>query len=1093
MSLNREYKLGLDTSGFDAGAQRVMQQAAQVHAQLMQLNQGVSVGIEDMADTFTKFVSSARQAGENLQRGFAIKGRAGFTPFEKLTKDQAAALQGNQKWRYNLLQLNKDLQEFSNQTNHSADQVFEFYKRIQQIGSTGNQNVNYVLNRMGAQFQNLAQSIGTASAQADAIGGSGGGGGGGGRGRGGGGGGGPNPFGRAANNNYGQGARAMAQHSQAVADSLLHLQSAAQGVMMGTSILQRNVTSLAFSMVFLKYSIIPITIAVAGLTAVIGGAAGLSMAFEGLLKSSEAAGRSLESLGQRLTNYFQSAEEAQKILQMASQISKNLGFDRNDAAEGLRMMDRWKLTSKEYVDALTNTAAANGQTMTDVASRFQQIMVADVNQKSELVRQMAKDYDLPIKHYATTLDLARALNQRFAGSAEQTANTTDGLMGRVGARILEFKERIGTLVNQVIKPFFEPVMAFFDALIKGFGDSEASGKKTGELDKNLQGLAATVKQLTPAAKAFGYLLGKVTYDAIMILVHVVKTLIDTALSLWTKLKPIVDFIMIWIHAIKTLISWIISWYNEHRTLVNTILGVLAALALFNLAVAAAQAAVKLFISAIRGLIDAILGVPNKTINIFTGGEKEARQVFKNIQDDLNKLRDKMIKVDAEGDDAKLQKLLDKYNQLKDKMYVVREKIITEGGPKGDQPVSVGTNKPIQETAMTVIRTIIPGLIGSTAALLTPEIALPLAIALAVAIVAALVAIFPKQTGMVAGAILRGFADAMALVIAGIGLIIIGASYAFALPFIAMWAGIRSVFGEGGRGVAEALLNFSGTIMSDMRDLFTAMLHGDWRAAFGDVLDIIKSGFVDLPFNITKSLSVGVWHSLPDFVKDPLEEMKRITNLRLGDVSGIFDTTFSVHIPQALKDWGAQFKTGFQEQFQVDSWATDIMGRTWHSIINPLWDIITAFENGLIDLWGWLNKFNPFSGLLDKLGDLWDKFKTVGSGVSNFLRNPSGAIGDFFGNFNPVHRAFGGVVPGPEGKPQLVMAHGGEVFLGAPAFARSRNNGPNSGTGGGGDVNIYMSNSVITNERAMDEFAGKIMERLSGRLTLGRSMSFHRVG
>jgi hypothetical protein len=118
--------------------------------------------------------------------------------------------------------------------------------------------------------------------------------------------------------------------------------------------------------------------------------------------------------------------------------------------------------------------------------------------------------------------------------------------------------------------------------------------------------------------------------------------------------------------------------------------------------------------------------------------------------------------------------------------------------------------------------------------------------------------------------------------------------------------------------------------------------------------------------------------------------------------------------------------------------------------------------------------NKMSAITDSVGDFVNLVTDPGDAISSLL-----------------HRPLGGVIPGLPNTPRLVVAHGGEEFLGTPTIANAR---PGA-RGGGGDtyLTVMVSDSVITNDRAMNDLANKVMEKAFGRMGSGRGFTYHTVG
>ena len=96
-----------------------------------------------------------------------------------------------------------------------------------------------------------------------------------------------------------------------------------------------------------------------------------------------------------------------------------------------------------------------------------------------------------------------------------------------------------------------------------------------------------------------------------------------------------------------------------------------------------------------------------------------------------------------------------------------------------------------------------------------------------------------------------------------------------------------------------------------------------------------------------------------------------------------------------------------------------------------------------------------SWIIDRLGDLGSAASAVWGGAAsgfNGLVNGIGSLGE-----RVPHFADGGIIPGPRGAPQLVMAHGGETVL--PTHKQDISNFTG---GGGGDVggDVYLDGDKV---------------------------------
>jgi hypothetical protein len=162
------------------------------------------------------------------------------------------------------------------------------------------------------------------------------------------------------------------------------------------------------------------------------------------------------------------------------------------------------------------------------------------------------------------------------------------------------------------------------------------------------------------------------------------------------------------------------------------------------------------------------------------------------------------------------------------------------------------------------------------------------------------------------------------------------------------------------------------------------------------------------------------------------------------------------------------------------------------VFGVVWDSIEAATRAIKD---WFRNNVTFSAIMVvglKLADgaidrIINQIKNAIPGAGLIARGAGFVEEELFGG------QFGGTVPGPRGHKRLVVAEAGERFLGAPTFANSR---PGAMSGGGGSgttvINVNVSNSVVTNNRSMDELSERVAASLIGKLGVSRRLTLHRV-
>lgn len=317
----------------------------------------------------------------------------------------------------------------------------------------------------------------------------------------------------------------MPMRSKAAAHNLLQLGSAAQGVMIGISALDKNVTSLAFGLIFLSYGVLSTAVVTAGLTIALVGA---KRALSAITSASLAAGQAFEASGQQMANWYRSGEMAMKVKAENIQIAKAYGISIDAADKARFAMEKVGLKGPDYMKAVLNASAAGNGAPEEIAGRL--AALSDVRTRPEargrMVEQFAQDMNIPIKQYANSLEIIDALNKRYAGSAAASAKTTQGAVATMTATWQEFTINVGVLLNEYIKPVVEVATSFLQGMVDGFKDAFKTEAATGKLKQTVEGLQVSVRKLAPYLHAIGAILGRVIYKAAILAARGLKVLAD---------------------------------------------------------------------------------------------------------------------------------------------------------------------------------------------------------------------------------------------------------------------------------------------------------------------------------------------------------------------------------------------------------------------------------------------------------------------------------------------------------------------------------------------------------------------------------------
>lgn len=325
----------------------------------------------------------------------------------------------------------------------------------------------------------------------------------------------------------------MPLRSKGAAQALLGLSSAAQGAMIGIAALDANLVGLGFSLVFLGYGVVSVALLFAALTIAVGATIRV---FKLITTAALAAGKAFETSGQQLANWFRSADLAMQFKAENIQIAKTFGVAIDEVDKLRFSLEQVGLKGPAYVKAALNASGAGLGAPSEIASRFADIAKAPSDQRGDLAARLARDMNVPIKQYASTLELAEAINERFAGSAEAMAQTTEGAIQRMRNTWQEFVIGLGVLLNEYVKPIVDVVQSLFQGLVDGFKAAYKTDAATGQLKRTVDELQAAIRKLMPYLYAIGLVLGRVIYRTAIWAAQGLKILADVMRSSlkWAK-------------------------------------------------------------------------------------------------------------------------------------------------------------------------------------------------------------------------------------------------------------------------------------------------------------------------------------------------------------------------------------------------------------------------------------------------------------------------------------------------------------------------------------------------------------------------------
>lgn len=816
----------------------------------------------------------------------------------------------------------------------------------------------------------------------------------------------------------------MPERSREQAKALLYLSSAAQGTMLAMSALQGNIVGVAFGLIFLGYGLVTVA---AGFALLAAAYVVTYRFFKMVISQGAKAGAAMEKLGTQMTSYFKDAARAQKNLTQASGLAQNFGIDTETARNVVFDLDKVGMATDTYMTALANASAATGKDIADVTEQFLAIQKAKVKDQANLMEQFSKDFDLGAKRYASSLDLAAALNERFAGAAERNANTQLGMIAKIKAAWTDFTTNVGSVLEGFFKPVLQTMLLFVQAIGAGFAAAKKTGEETGTLQQNMADFASTVRAVTPFLIKLGWILGKVVYHGMILLAKVIKTVADTLIRLWNKIKPVVDTIRGWIPLIKELIDKIISWYQKNKDLIDTLLKILAGVVAFELMTRILMGTLNGAIGLVKGLGDAIVALGKilantnlgKLIKLGIEGAEAALKTIADIAEAIGKLSGKMlgIGVTAFGDALKgLGGLLD------DILNKIKNINNTPIAPRANIPSIPGFGPGMLPHLMIPVDWIATAL--SQALLLAARHPLVLAALATVAVVIA-AGVFPFETGQIT----KNIIDWTLAILGAIIITFARVHVRLADAFIDLWAtallsGIPRLY-ELANGFTtrlyEIIVETLKSVGSGFIDIFVGIFTLDFQRAFDGAKTILNALFVNLPTEllalfrdtfmtiITEIIPAvaeafakavkSIFEPIYDLVKEPLSKAWEfvdgwVKEFAAGWIAEKFDT-FKNTISASLTG----LKDDFKKLFTFEG--SDSLEALVKGTINEIKDFIVRISNPFEPMLGWMD---PIINKAKELIGWIQKIPGVGGGGSNSGSEPSSGGGTTGSTGNPSQKA-----------------------------------------------------------------------------------------
>jgi hypothetical protein len=933
-------------------------------------------------------------------------------------------------------------------------------------------------------------------------------------------------------------ATGLPQPTEEAAQKFIAIQSASQGVMLGMGLMQRSIMSVGFSLIFLRFTMIPIVALFTAMTIALMSAGGLVAAFVALQKAAAAAGKVLEDVGQQLSNFYGSVKVASDILRQADELSSRFGFGRDAIVKSIDALRRAGMQGDLYMSAILNASAATGKGVEEISKELVELTKQSGDAMEKAIQKFSQEYDIEVRRYTNSAQLAEALNKRFAGAAANRATTVTGFMERISEGWKRVLETLGAPLGDAIKSVLEVILAFVNAIRQGVGEALESAKKSGELSSTLNDLRNATRRLLPLIAWLGHLVGKVLVGAVMWAIRAMKTLTDVFHGVLQRLKPLVDFI---------------------KNLIDRLKGLNVTIPDIDLAVFVTVA------RAIENFIKGFTEVPGKIKTAMEKTGDEVTKPLKSVAQELSTAGDDIARAISElipkirtaasnfWDDlaemfritpANIEKFgwRQSFKGLFVEALVALKFAFTEAFAGLGAALTGGESAIGKALAKVFSWEGMKGLLGGA----FNAIKVGLKFLLVDLIGHIFIELFPIEDGIknflhkafdvalwiAAIAPLARFIGPWGLVLSVILAVIIVFKDDILRIMQETWARLWPVLdimrqgfeagAEAWRGIFDRLgpllqqaLTAIGQAFSDFGTWVNTTLTdiGDFFSGFGFLANTLWTGLVLLfqqnvmpvlqgifnnfafviggavqnvvtAWNLLKAVYDAVWPYLALVFKTLIVDSFLVTweLLVIGITSAINDRIIPAW--QGIELVAKTIWGGLVTYF--DLFIFTPLKNAFETIGRSIETVLRGIKKDFEDFSNWWRDHNPFQWMLDRIRDVQKAIESVRN-LGAALRTVPGFGG---GGGGVPSQQFGGVIPGRRGERRLVLAESGEQFLGSPTFAAGRpSNAGGGGTGGGITLNLNISNSVITNRDAMKELAREIGDMIAyetvrrGRLSI----------
>lgn len=278
-----------------------------------------------------------------------------------------------------------------------------------------------------------------------------------------------------------QAVQPMMENSVRVSKALDQLAGVAAGTMLGFAVLQRSITGMGFSLLFMKFNVVSTAFAVAGLVVAIGL---LTASVKSYLAEGNKMNEMLLGWENLLNRVTKNNQQGAAAMRFQIDMADAYGISIADAGKAMQEFVKYQVLGADNANRL-NKAAADLAASVDGMDAGQAASVISRGIREGSLKQLQNAYirvnGLTEEQFDKLTALQREelilskIEEQYSGNALKRANTLNGSIQRIKNSMSVFFGIVGGPIVKAIEPLFVKLANFFKKLAD-FGHSLTKSK-----------------------------------------------------------------------------------------------------------------------------------------------------------------------------------------------------------------------------------------------------------------------------------------------------------------------------------------------------------------------------------------------------------------------------------------------------------------------------------------------------------------------------------------------------------------------------------------------------------------------------------------